>query len=52
MEISKAKRSFFIIALGVAFEHFDMMLVSLLASSIVVEFVGNTSPALKLLMLI
>jgi MHS family proline/betaine transporter-like MFS transporter len=49
MEISKAKRSFFIIALGVAFEHFDMMLVSLLASSIVVEFVGSTSPALKLL---
>lgn len=49
MEISKEKRSFFIIALGVAFEHFDMMLVSLLASSIVVEFVGSTSPALKLL---
>jgi MHS family proline/betaine transporter-like MFS transporter len=49
MEISKAKQSFFIIALGVAFEHFDMMLVSLLASSIVVEFVGSTSPALKLL---
>lgn len=49
MEISKAERSFFIIALGVAFEHFDMMLVSLLASSIVVEFIGSTSPALKLL---
>lgn len=49
MEITKAKRSFFIIALGVAFEHFDMMLISLLASSIVVEFVGSTSPALKLL---
>lgn len=49
MEISKEKRSFFIIALGVAFEHFDMMLVSLLASSIVVEFVGSSSPALKLL---
>lgn len=49
MEISKAKRSFFIIALGVAFEHFDMMLVSLLASSIVVEFVGGASPAFKLL---
>jgi MHS family proline/betaine transporter-like MFS transporter len=49
MEINKAKRSFFIIALGVAFEHFDMMLVSLLASSIIVEFVGSTSPALKLL---
>lgn len=49
MEINKAKRSFFIIALGVAFEHFDMMLVSLLASSIAMEFVGSTSPALKLL---
>lgn len=49
MEMSKSGRSFFIIALGVAFEHFDMMLVSLLASSIVVEFVGSTSPALKLL---
>lgn len=49
MEISKEKRSFFIVALGVAFEHFDMMLVSLLASSIVEEFVGSTSPALKLL---
>lgn len=49
MEISKEKRSFLIIALGVAFEHFDMMLVSLLASSIVVEFVGSTSPGLKLL---
>ncbi len=43
------KLSFFIITLGVAFEHFDMMLVSLLASSIVEEFVGNSSPALKLL---
>lgn len=49
MEISKAQRSFFIIALGVAFEHFDMMLVSLLSSSIVVEFVSSTNPALKLL---
>lgn len=49
MEIDKEKRSFFIIALGVAFEHFDMMLVSLLASSMVVEFVGSASPALNLL---
>lgn len=49
MEISKEKRSFFIIAIGVAFEHFDMMLVSLLASSIVEEFVGSTNLALKLL---
>ncbi len=49
MKTNKAKQSFLIIALGVAFEHFDMMLVSLLASSIVEEFVGSTSPALKLL---
>lgn len=49
MEISKAKRSFFIISLGVAFEHFDVMLVSLLASSIVGVFVESTTPALKLL---
>ncbi len=49
MDISKAKRSFLIIALGVAFEHFDMMLVSLLASSMVREFVGNTDPSLTLL---
>lgn len=47
--MSTAKRSFFVIALGVAFEHFDMMLVSLLAGSIVEEFVGSTSPALTLL---
>lgn len=43
-----ARRSFIVIILGVAFEHFDMMLVSLLASSIVEEFVSS-SPALKLL---
>ncbi len=49
MMIDKAKQSFFIIILGVAFEHFDMMLVSLLASSIVEEFVGNSSLELKLL---
>lgn len=35
------KRSFIIMLLGVAFEHLDMMLVSLLASSIVSEFVGQ-----------
>jgi MFS family permease len=34
-------RSFIIMLLGVAFEHLDMMLVSLLASSIVMEFVGQ-----------
>jgi MFS family permease len=49
METNKTKRSFLIIILGVAFEHFDMVLVSLLASSIIGEFVGNASPALKLL---
>lgn len=47
--MNKEKVSFSIIALGVAFEHFDMMLVSLLASSIVVEFVSSTTPELKLL---
>jgi MHS family proline/betaine transporter-like MFS transporter len=45
---SKATRSFFIIALGVAFEHFDMMLVSLLASSLIEAFMGSTHPALTL----
>ncbi len=45
----KAKQSFFLITLGVAFEHFDMMLVSLLSSSIVEEFVGNSSPSFRLL---
>lgn len=49
MQIKKENLSFFIIALGVIFEHFDMMLVSLLASSLVEEFVGASSPALKLL---
>lgn len=48
MGINKARRSLFSVALGVAFEHFDMMLVSLLASSIAVEFVGSTSPAFKM----
>ncbi len=43
------KRSFLIIILGVAFEYFDMMLVSLLATSIVKEFVGNSTPALNML---
>lgn len=43
------KGSFLVIALGVAFEHLDMMLVSLLASSIVQEFVGDTTPSAKLL---
>lgn len=37
------KRSFYIMLLGVAFEHLDMMLVSLLASSIVSEFVGDVN---------
>lgn len=49
MKVDKTKRSFLVVALGVAFEHLDMMLVSLLASSIVEEFIGNSSPALKLL---
>lgn len=49
MKPNKAKQSFLVVTLGVAFEHLDMMLVSLLASSIVEEFVGNSSPAIKLL---
>jgi MFS transporter, MHS family, proline/betaine transporter len=49
MKTNKAKQSFLVITIGVAFEHLDMMLVSLLASSIVEEFIGNTSPAIKLL---
>jgi MFS transporter, MHS family, proline/betaine transporter len=49
MENNKAKQSFFVVTIGVAFEHLDMMLVSLLASSIVLEFVGNSSPGIKLL---
>ncbi len=48
MKWDKTSRSFLVITLGVAFEHLDMMLVSLLASSIVEEFVGNGSPAIKL----
>lgn len=46
--MNKTKQSFLVIAMGVAFEHLDMMLVSLLASSIVDEFVGNSSSAIKL----
>ena len=46
--MNKAKKSFLVIIMGVAFEHLDMMLVSLLASSIVEEFVGNGSSANKL----
>lgn len=49
MKMNKAKQSFLVITLGVAFEHLDMMLVSLLASSIVEEFIGNGSQAIKLL---
>lgn len=49
MKADKAKQNFLVVSLGVAFEHLDMMLVSLLASSIVEEFVGDSSPAIKLL---
>lgn len=49
MRTNKSKLSFLIIALGVAFEHFDMMLVSLLTSSLIEEFVSAHNPALKLL---
>lgn len=49
MKLDKEKRSFLLIALGVAFEHLDMMLVSLLASSIVEEFVGSADSSTQLL---
>ncbi len=49
MKVDKTKQSFLVMTLGVAFEHLDMMLVSLLASSIVEEFIGISSPAIKLL---
>lgn len=49
MKASQTTRSCLLVALGVAFEHFDMMLVSLLASAIVGEFVGSMSPLLTLL---
>lgn len=49
MQLNKRHLSFFIVALGVTFEHFDMMLVSLLTSSLVEEFAGVSSPAIKML---
>lgn len=47
--MNKSKQGFLIIALGVAFEHLDMMLVSLLASSMVGEFAGDGSLTTTLL---
>ncbi len=49
MKTDKELFSFLIVALGVAFEHFDMMLVSLLTTSLVQEFVGSSTPGLSLL---
>lgn len=49
MKLNKTKKSFIVLVTGVAFEHLDMMLVSLLASSIVEEFVGSGNAAIKLL---
>ncbi len=46
--LNKANQSFLVVTLGVVFEHLDMMLVSLLASSIVEEYIGHGSPALNL----
>jgi MHS family proline/betaine transporter-like MFS transporter len=48
MNMNQEKKSFLVVIMGVAFEHLDIMIVSLLASSIVEEFVGNSSPAVKL----
>lgn len=47
--MNNEKKSFLIILLGAAFEYFDMMLVSLLASSIMVEFIGNSHSTIILL---
>lgn len=49
MKRLQSRLSFLIMNAGVAFEHFDMMLVSLLASSLVEEFMGTDNPSLKLL---
>jgi MFS family permease len=43
------KKSLLVVVLGVAFEHFDMMLVSLLASSMIQTFVGAKSVGIQLL---
>lgn len=49
MKLRNAKTSFFVVTLGVAFEHLDMMLMSLLASSIVKEFVKSPTPGMELI---
>lgn len=46
--MNKETQGFLVVILGIIFEHLDMILVSLLASSIIEEFVGTSSPALKL----
>lgn len=43
------KSSFFVVIMGVAFEHFDMMLVSLLATSMIKVFMGAGSHKMQLL---
>lgn len=48
MKLNKARRSFLVVSLGVAFEHLDMMLMSLLASSIVKEFVNTPTPGMEI----
>ena len=50
MKINNEKQSFIIVTLGVAFEHLDMMLMSLLATSIVKEFIDYNSYAGELLL--
>lgn len=49
MQINHAQLSFLIIALGVSFEYFDLMIFNLLTSSLVEEFVGASDPTLKML---
>ena len=47
MKANRDSKSFLVVLLGVVFEHFDMMLVSLLASSIIQEFVGTAGSVQK-----
>jgi MFS family permease len=49
MKISSEKQGFFLVNLGVAFEHLDMMISCLLASCIVKEFIYYNSYTTKLL---
>lgn len=49
MNHKRKNQGFFVVILGVIFEHFDMMIVSLLSSLLAKEFIGESSPSLQLL---